>query len=60
MLIIKTELCNKQLNKSLTALCAAVISLGLATGSVLAVEVSDEDYKTLQADKQKEAEKRHC
>jgi hypothetical protein len=37
--------------------CAAVISLGLATGSVLAVEVSDEDHKTLQAHKKKQAEK---
>jgi hypothetical protein len=44
------------LNKSLTALCAAVISLGLATGSVLAVEVSDEDHTTLQALKKKESE----
>jgi hypothetical protein len=34
-----------------------VISLGLATGSVLAVEVSDEDYKTLQTHKKKQAEK---
>ena len=48
---------NKQLNKSLTVLCAAVISLGLCTGSVLAVDVSDEDYKTLQTHKKKQAEK---
>jgi hypothetical protein len=37
--------------------CAAVISLGLATGSVLAVEVSDEDHKTLQDYKKKEVDK---
>jgi hypothetical protein len=54
---MKTKPGNKRLNKSLTALCAAVISLGLATGSVLAVDVSDEDYKTLQAHKKKQAEK---
>ena len=54
---MKTKLGNKRLNKTLTALCAAVISLGLATGSVLAVEVSDEDYKTLKAHKKKQAEK---
>jgi hypothetical protein len=54
---MKTKPGNKRLNKSLTALCAAVISLGLATGSVLAVEVSDEDYKTLQTHKKKQAEK---
>jgi hypothetical protein len=34
-----------------------VILLGLSTGSVLAAEVSDEDYKTLQTHKAKEAEK---
>jgi hypothetical protein len=54
---MKTELCNKQLNKALTALCAAGILLGLTTSSVLAVDVSDEDYKTLQAHKKKQAEK---
>ena len=54
---MKTKLGNKRLNKALTALCAAGILLGLTTGSVLAVEVSDEDYKTLQAHKKKQAEK---
>jgi hypothetical protein len=41
----------------LTALCAAVMLLGVTTGSVLAVEVSEEDYKMLQTLKKKEAEK---
>ena len=54
---MKTKLCNKQLDKALTALFAAGILLGLSTGSVLAVEVSDDDYKTLQAHKKKQAEK---
>jgi hypothetical protein len=54
---MKTKPGNKRLNKSLTALCAAVISLGLVTGSVLAVEVSQEDYEKLQTLKKKEAEK---
>jgi hypothetical protein len=54
---MKTKLRNKQLRTSLTALCAAVIFLGFTTGSVLAVDVSDEDYKTLQAHKKKQAEK---
>ena len=54
---MKTKLRNKQLRTSLTALCAAVIFLGFTTGSVLAVDVSDEDYKTLQAHKKKETEK---
>ena len=48
---------NKLLNKMPTALCAAMAMLGLATGSVLAVEVSDEDYKVLRAYKKKEADK---
>jgi hypothetical protein len=42
---------------TLTGLIAAVFLLGLTTGSVLAVEVSEEDYKTLQTQKAKEAEK---
>jgi hypothetical protein len=54
---MKTKPCNKRLNKALTALCAAGILLGLTTSSVLAVDVSDEDYKTLQAHKKKQAEK---
>ena len=54
---MKTKPGNKQLNKTLAALCAAVILLGFTTGSVLAVDVSDEDYKTLQAHKKKQAEK---
>jgi hypothetical protein len=54
---MKTKLRNKRLNTALTALCAAGILLGLTTSSVLAVEVSDEDYKTLQAHKKKQAEK---
>jgi hypothetical protein len=54
---MKSKLCIKQLNKALTAMCAAGILLGLSTSSVLAVEVSDEDYKTLQAHKKKQAEK---
>jgi hypothetical protein len=54
---MKTKPCNKKFNKTLTALCVAGILLGLTTGSVLAVEVSDEDYKTLQAHKKKQAEK---
>jgi hypothetical protein len=54
--MMKTKPGNKRLNKSLTALCAAVILLGFTTGSVLAVDVSDEDYKTLQIHKKKEAE----
>ncbi len=51
------KLCNKRLNASLTTLCAAVISLGLTSGSVLAVEVSEEDFKLLQALKKKQADK---
>jgi hypothetical protein len=54
---MKTKLCNKRLNQSLTALCAAVMLLGFTTGSVLAVEVSEEDYKMLQTLKKKEADK---
>jgi hypothetical protein len=54
---MKTKPCNQRLNKALTALCAAGILLGLTTGSVLAVEISDEDNKTLQAHKKKQAEK---
>jgi hypothetical protein len=54
---MKTKPCNKKLNKTLTALCAAGILLGLTTGSVLAVEISDEDNKTLQAHKKKQAAK---
>ena len=46
-----------RLNQSLTALCAAVMLLGLTTGSVLAVDVSEEDYKLLQSVKKKEADK---
>jgi len=53
---MKTERRKKQLSKPLTVLCVAVISLGFSTGSLLAVEVSDEDYKTLQKHKQKTAE----
>ncbi len=50
---------NKLLNVKRTTLCAAVtmLGLGLASGSVLAVEVSDEDYKLLQEYKKKEADK---
>ncbi len=54
---MKTKLCNKLLNKSLTALCAAVTMLVLSTSSILAVEISDEDYKLLQEYKKKLAEK---
>ena len=46
-----------RLNQSLTALCAAVMLLGLTTGSVLAVDVSEEDYKLLQSVKKNEADK---
>jgi hypothetical protein len=43
--------------KTLISLCTVAIIFGLTTSSVLAVEVSDEDYKTLQAHKKKQAEK---
>ena len=43
--------------KVLTGLCALVIMLGFTPGSVLAVEVSEEDYKLLQKYKQEQAGK---
>jgi hypothetical protein len=55
---MKVKLKNLQLRKALTGLCTVVIMFGLTTGSVLAEEVSDKDYKTLQAHKKKEAEKK--
>ena len=54
---MKTQQYKRPLNKTLAVLSGAVISLSLSIGSVLAAEVSDEDYKTLQVQKQKEAEK---
>jgi hypothetical protein len=47
----------RYLKMALTGLPAVAITLGLTSGSVLAAEVSDEDYKTIQIHKQKEAEK---
>jgi len=44
-------------SRALTGLCATVMTLGLTTGSVLAVEISEEDYKLLQKYKQIEAGK---
>ena len=44
-------------NRVLTGLCALVITLGFASGSVLAAEVSEEDYKLLQKIKQEQADK---
>ena len=46
------------LNETLLPLCAVVILLGLTTASVLAVEVSEEDYKLLQAYKKTLADKK--
>jgi hypothetical protein len=48
---------NWQLRMVLIGICTVAIVLGPTTGSVLAVEVSDEDYKLLQTYKKKEAEK---
>jgi hypothetical protein len=45
------------LNRILTGLCALVIMLGFTAGSVLAVEVSEEDYKLLQKIKLEQAAK---
>jgi len=45
-------------NRVLTGLCALAIALGFASGSVLAVEVSEEDYKLLQKIKQQQAKKK--
>jgi hypothetical protein len=47
----------RYLKMALAGLPAVAITFGLASSSVLAVEVSDEDYKTLQVHKKKEAEK---
>ncbi len=44
-------------NRVLTGLCALVIMLGFTPGSVLAVEVSEEDYKLLQKIKQEQSHK---
>ena len=49
---------NKSLRKVMAGFCTAAIVLGLSTGSVLAVEVSDEDYKLLQAYKKQQADKK--
>jgi hypothetical protein len=49
--------CLYSIRTVLIGLCTATILLGLTTGSVLAVEVSDEDHKSLQAHKKKEADK---
>ncbi|MDX2419434.1 MAG: hypothetical protein QNK19_18390 [Xanthomonadales bacterium] len=49
---------DKSLNLKRTALFTAVIMLGLACGSALAVEISDEDYKILQDYKKSQAEKK--
>ena len=54
---MKTKRQNSRLNQAMTVLCAAVMLLGLTIGSVLAVEVSDEDAAKLQAVKKKEADK---
>ena len=45
------------LNWVLTGLCALVITLGFTPVSVLAVEVSEEDYKLLQKIKQEQSHK---
>ena len=47
----------RYLKVALAGLPAVAITFGLTSGSVLAVEVSDEDYKTLQIHKTKQAEK---
>lgn len=44
-------------NRFLAGLSALAIALGFASGSVLAVEVSEEDYKLLQKIKQQQAKK---
>ena len=44
-------------SRVLTGLCALVITLGFTSGSVLAAEVSEEDYKLLQKIKQEQAGK---
>ena len=54
---MKTRLKNPLLGRALIGLVAAAITLGLTAGNVLAVEVSEEDYKTLQAYKKKQADK---
>jgi hypothetical protein len=48
---------NVWLKMALVGLCAVAIMFGLTTGNVLAAEVSQEDYETLQTHKKKEAEK---
>ena len=54
---MKTRLKITSLSKIMIGLVAAAITLGLSTGSVLAVDVSEEDYKLLQSVKKKEADK---
>ena len=54
---MKTRLKGPRLSSITIGLAAAGITLGLTAGSVLAAEVSDEDYKALQVHKTKQAEK---
>jgi hypothetical protein len=54
---MKINLKNKRLNVILAGLCTLVIMLGFMPVSVLAVEVSEEDYKLLQKIKQEQTHK---
>jgi hypothetical protein len=54
---MKATVKKRYLKRALAGLPAVAITFGLASGSVLAAEVSDEDYKTIQIHKKKEAEK---
>jgi hypothetical protein len=47
----------RYLKIAMAGLPAVAITFGLASGSVLAAEVSEEDYKLIQSHKKKEAEK---
>lgn len=54
---MKVKLKNLQLRMVLIGLCTVVIMFGLSTVSVLAVEVSQEDYDLLQTYKKQQANK---
>ena len=54
---MKEKLKNFWLKMALVGLCAVAIMFGLTTGSVLAAEVSQEDYEKLQDLKKKEDRK---
>ena len=47
----------RYLKMAMAGLPAVAITFGLASGSVLAAEVSEEDYKLIQSHKKKDAEK---